>query len=43
MTPCLATLNNQAGAAGTGGQVADPILLKVDGTDDTEMGAMLAA
>jgi hypothetical protein len=39
----LGTLNNNAGAAGTGGQVADPILLKVDGTDDTKVAAIIKA
>ena len=29
----LGTLNNRAGAAGVGGQVADPLLFKTDGTD----------
>jgi hypothetical protein len=39
----LAVLNNGAGAAGTGGQVADPILLKFDGSDDAATAAVLDA
>jgi hypothetical protein len=39
----LALLNNNAGAAGTGGQVANPILLKFDGSDDTAVAAVLDA
>jgi subtilase family protein len=37
------TLNNGAGAAGTGGQVADPILLESDGSDDTVAAAVIDA
>jgi len=37
------TLNNGAGAAGTGGQVADPILLKFDGSADTLAAAVIDA
>jgi hypothetical protein len=37
------TLNNGTGAAGTGGQVADPILLKSDGSDDTVAAAVIDA
>ena len=39
----VGTLNNSAGAAGTGGQVADPILLKFDGSDDTVAAGILDA
>ena len=37
------TLNNVAGAAGTGGQVADPLLLKTDGTDMSIMSGIADA
>jgi|GEM_PF-3755200 len=39
----VGALNNMAGAAGTGGQVADPILLKVDGSDDAAAAAVVDA
>jgi hypothetical protein len=38
-----AVLNNSAGAAGTGGQVADPILLKSNGADDSAAAGILDA
>jgi hypothetical protein len=39
----LGVVNNQAGAAGTGGMVADPILLKVDGSFMQRNEALRAA
>ncbi len=39
----LGTANNGAGAAGTGGLVADPILLKVDGSDSSLAVALVYA
>lgn len=39
----LGTLNNGAGAAGMGGQVADPILLKTDGTDGSLVAGIVDA
>jgi Subtilase family len=39
----LGRLDNQAGAAGTGAQVADPILAKVDGSDGTVKWAVRTA
>ena len=36
-------LNNRSGATGTGGQVGVPILLKVDGSDDTIIAALIDA
>ena len=39
----LGTANNGIGAAGTGGLVADPILLKTDGSDDSIAAAVIDA
>jgi subtilisin family serine protease len=39
----LGTINNGAGAAGTGGQVADPILIKVDGSNGAIFAAIVLA